>query len=75
MSELDCRLAVACLEETIAHFIAALLTYTKSITDAFLKQVERDREQICDFFDRHCIREKVRHSWLCLSASAVVVGL
>ncbi|BDA50552.1 Exocyst complex component 3 [Coccomyxa sp. Obi] len=53
------RLAVACLEETLAHFIAALLTYTKSITDAFLKQLQRDYDLICDFFEKHCIKEKV----------------
>jgi exocyst complex component 3 len=53
------RLAVACLEETVAHFIAALLTYTKTVTDAFLKRLERDYDDICEFFEKHCIKEKV----------------
>lgn len=51
---------MACLEETLAHFIAALLTYTKAISNAFLKQLERDYDLICDFFEKHCIKEKVR---------------
>lgn len=59
ISDKTCRLAVACLEETLAHFIAALLTYTKSITDVFLKQLQCDYDLICDFFEKHCIKEKV----------------
>ncbi len=53
---------MACLEETLAHFIAALLTYTKAVSDAFLKQLERDYDLICDFFEKHCIKEKVRQT-------------
>ena len=55
-----CRLAVSCLEETIAHYIAALLTYTKAITDPFLKRMETDREQLFDFFEKSCPKERVR---------------
>ena len=55
-----CRLAVSCLEETIAHYIAALLTYTKAITDPFLKRMETDREQLYDFFEKSCPKERVR---------------
>ena len=55
-----CRLAVSCLEETIAHYIASLLTYTKAITDPFLKRMEADREQLLDFFEKSCAKERVR---------------
>ena len=54
------RLAVACLEETLAHYCAALLTYAKSITDAFLARTQADYDAITDFFERHCIKEKAR---------------
>lgn len=68
-----CRLAVACLEETMAHFIAALLTYSKSITDAFLKQIERDYAQICEFFEKYCIKEKVPWHFFQSSISSKVM--
>ena len=50
---------MACLEETLAHFCAALLTYAKSITDAFLTRTQADYDAICEFFERFCIKEKV----------------
>jgi len=55
-----CRLAVSCLEETTAHYIASLLTYTKAITDPFLKRMESDYEQLGDFFEKSCAKERVR---------------
>ena len=51
---------MSCLEETIAHYIASLLTYTKAITDPFLKRMETDREQLFDFFEKSCAKERVR---------------
>lgn len=54
------RLAVSCLEETTAHYIAALLTYTKAITDPFLKRMESDYQQLGDFFEKSCAKERVR---------------
>ena len=53
---------MSCLEETIAHYIASLLTYTKAITDPFLKRMEADREQLVDFFEKSCAKERVRPS-------------
>lgn len=50
---------MACLEETAAHYCAALLTYAKSITDAFLARTQADHDAITDFFERYCIKEKV----------------
>ena len=53
---------MSCLEETIAHYIASLLTYTKAITDPFLKRMEADREQLFEFFEKSCAKERVRPS-------------
>ena len=54
------RLAVSCLEETIAHYIASLLTYTRAITDPFLKRMDADKEQLLDFFEKNAAKERVR---------------
>ncbi len=51
---------MSCLEETTAHYIASLLTYTKAITDPFLKRMESDYEQLGDFFEKSCAKERVR---------------
>jgi hypothetical protein len=53
------RLAVLCLEETVAHYTAALLTYTRTITDPFLKRMETDYQRLCDFFEKSCPKERV----------------
>ena len=43
----------------MAHYIAALLTYTRNITDPFLKRMETDYQQLCDFFEKSCPKERV----------------
>ncbi|CAK0787040.1 hypothetical protein CVIRNUC_010256 [Coccomyxa viridis] len=53
------RLAVCCLEETVAHYVASLLTYTRAITDPSLKRMEADYQQLCDFFEKSCAKERV----------------
>lgn len=52
---------MSCLEETVAHYIAALLTYTKAITEPFLKRMEADYQHLSDFFEKNCAKERVRH--------------
>jgi hypothetical protein len=54
------RLAVACLEETLAHYVAAAVTYARGINDAFLRRMAADHADICDFFERFCLKEKAR---------------
>ena len=51
---------MCCLEETVAHYVASLLTYTRAITDPFLKRMEADYQQLCDFFEKSCAKERVR---------------
>ena len=60
LMRVPCRLAVCCLEETVAHYVASLLTYTRAITDPFLKRMEADYQQLCDFFEKSCAKERVR---------------
>lgn len=54
------RLVDLCLEEGIAHFVAALVTYAKSITDASVEAIKRDHDEICKFFETLCSKERVR---------------
>ena len=51
---------MACLEETLAHYVAAAVTYARGINDAFLRRMAADHADICDFFERFCIKEKAR---------------
>ena len=51
---------MTCLEETLAHYMAAAVTYARGINDAFLKRMGADHADICDFFERFCIKEKAR---------------
>ena len=60
------RLAVCCLEETVAHYVASLLTYTRAITDPSLKRMEADYQQLCDFFEKSCAKERVRRAARCV---------
>eukprot|EP00884_Botryococcus_braunii_P015581 jgi/Botrbrau1/2706/Bobra.0203s0048.1 len=53
------RAAETCLETTTAHFIAALLTYPKAITDEFLQVARNDHRLLVQFFERFCPKEKV----------------
>ena len=51
---------MCCLEETVAHYVASLLTYTRAITDPSLKRMEADYQQLADFFEKSCAKERVR---------------
>lgn len=54
------RLVDLCLEEAVAHFVAALVTYAKNITDASLEAIQRDHDEISKFFEALCSKERVR---------------
>ena len=54
-----CRLTEACLEETVAHYTAAMLVYCKSITEKTLAIMEQDSKDISAFFSRLCKPDKV----------------
>lgn len=51
-----------CLEEGVAHFVAALVTYAKNITDASVEAIQRDHDEISKFFETLCSKERVRLS-------------
>lgn len=51
----------------MAHYIAALLTYTRNITDPFLKRMETDYQQLCDFFEKSCPKERVSDTRLLIA--------
>lgn len=53
------RLVDLCLEEAVAHFVAALVTYAKNITDASLEAIQRDHDEISKFFEVLCSKERV----------------
>jgi len=54
------RLVDLCLEEGVAHFVAALVTYARNITDASLEAIQRDHDDISRFFEAYCSKERVR---------------
>ena len=56
----------------MAHYTAALLTYTRTITDPFLKCMETDYQQLCDFFEKSCPKERVSDTIL---LSALMIAL
>ncbi|KAK9812960.1 hypothetical protein WJX72_006516 [[Myrmecia] bisecta] len=53
------RLAEACLDECVAWFTAAIVTYTKTITDAILECMQKDEDSIVAFFSKFCKPDKV----------------
>ena len=46
------------LEETVAHFMAAVLTFTKSITEEGVQRLQADRDDLVTFFSQHCKADK-----------------
>ena len=50
----------------MAHCVAALLTVTRAITDPFLKRMEADHQQLCEFFEKSCAKERVRCAVRCV---------
>lgn len=42
------------LEESVAHFMAAVLTFTRAITEEGVQSLQADRDQLVAFFSQHC---------------------
>lgn len=42
------------LEETVAHFVAGVLTFTKVITEEVVQRLQADRDDLVAFFCQHC---------------------
>lgn len=47
------------LEETVAHFMAAVLTFTRAITEEGVITLQTDHDQLVAFFQQHCKPDKV----------------
>ena len=54
-----CRLCEMALEETVAHFMAAVLTFSRAITEEGVQTLQADRDQLVAFFQQHCKPDKV----------------
>ena len=48
------RLCEMALEESVAHFMAAVLTFTRAITEEGVQSLQADRDQLVAFFSQHC---------------------
>ena len=46
------------LEETVAHFMAGVLTFTRTITEEVVQRVQADRDELVGFFSQHCKPDK-----------------
>ncbi len=47
------------LEEGVAHFMAAVVTFTRAITEEGVQRLQSDRDQLVAFFSQHCKLERV----------------
>ena len=47
------------LEEGVAHFMAAVVTFTRAITEEGVQRLQSDRDQLVAFFSQHCKHERV----------------
>ena len=54
-----CRLAEECLDETVAHYTAALVTYVKAIDDSALERMMADQRDLTSLFAACCSGDKV----------------
>lgn len=53
------RLCEMSLEEGVAHFMAAVVTFTRAITEEGVQRLQSDRDQLVAFFSQHCKPERV----------------
>ena len=58
-SVIACRLCEMALEETVAHFTAAVLTFTRAITEEGVARLQTDHDQLVAFFGQQCKADKV----------------
>ena len=56
----NCRLSEACLDETVAHLVAALLLNTRSITDDTVARMDADAQEVSRCFAKFQKPERVR---------------
>ena len=47
------------LEEAVAHFMAAVLTFTRAITEEGVTALQTDHDQLVAFFQQHCKADRV----------------
>ena len=52
------RLCEMSLEEGVAHFMAAVVTFTRAITEEGVQRLQSDRDQLVAFFSQHCKPER-----------------
>ena len=51
------------LEETVAHFMAGVLTFTRAITEEVVQRLQTDRDELVGFFSQHCKPDKADKRW------------
>lgn len=56
------RLSEACLEETVAHLVAALLLNTRTVSDDAVARMDADAQEISRFFAKFQKPERARPS-------------
>ena len=47
------------VEETVGHYMAAVLTFTRAITEEGVITLQTDHDQVVAFFQQHCKADKV----------------
>ena len=47
------------VEETVAQYMAAVLTFTRAITEEGVITLQTDHDQVVAFFQQHCKADKV----------------
>lgn len=53
------RLVESCLEETVARYLAAMLTHIKVVDEELLELMQRDKDTIIAAFEEHIRPDKV----------------
>lgn len=53
------RLCEMTVEETVAQYMAAVLTFTRAITEEGVITLQTDHDQVVAFFQQHCKADKV----------------
>ncbi|KAL3132011.1 hypothetical protein ABBQ32_008631 [Trebouxia sp. C0010 RCD-2024] len=53
------RLCEMTVEEAVAHYIAAILTFTRAITEEGVSRLQADHDQLVAFFQQHCKADKL----------------
>ena len=48
-----------CLEQTVARYVAALVTHIRTVTEAFLEHMQKDNEAVFAAFEEHLRPDKV----------------